>query len=69
MSRLNIQTHMKLLKEAKKLLKEAKPASDASLEKKKGGITLTQDHMVEWLQIFEEDRIKLDGCNFAVVKR
>jgi len=60
---------MKLLKEARKYLKEVKPVNDVSLEKKKGGITLTQDHMVEWLQIFEEDRIRLDGCNFAVVKR
>lgn len=69
MSRLNIQTHMKLLKEARKYLKDAKLVRDSSLEKKKGGIVLTQDHMIEWLQIFEEDRIKLDGCNFAVVKR
>lgn len=69
MSRLNIQTHMKLLKEARKYLKDVKPVNDVSLDKKEGNITLTQDHMVEWLQIFEEDRIRLDGCNFAVVKR
>lgn len=69
MGRLNIQTHMKLLKEARKYLKDVKPVNDVSLDKKEGGITLTQDHMVEWLQIFEEDRIRLDGCNFAVVKR
>ena len=69
MSRLNVKTHMKLLKEAKKYLKDVKPVGDTSVEQKKGAIVLTQDHMVEWLQIFEEDRIKLDGCNFAVVKR
>ena len=69
MSRLNVRTHMKLLKEAKKYLKDVKPESDIGFEQKKGAIVLTQDHMVEWLQIFEEDRIKLDGCNFAVVKR
>ena len=69
MSRLNIQTHLKLLKEAKQYLKDVKPVSDISVEQKKGAIVLTQDHMIEWLQIFEEDRIKLDGCNFAVVKR
>lgn len=68
MSRLNIQTHSKLLKEARKYLKDVKPVSDIGFEKK-GGIVLTQDHIFEWLQIFEEDRIKLDGCNFAVVKR
>ncbi len=69
MSRMNVQTHLKLLKEAKKYLKEVKPESDLDVEMKKGAIVLTQDHMIEWLQIFEEDRIKLDGCNFAVVKR
>jgi len=69
MSRMNVQTHLKLLKEAKKLLKDVKPASDIAFEEKKGAIVLTQEHMVEWLQVFEEDRIKLDGCNFAVVKR
>jgi hypothetical protein len=69
MSRLNVQTHLKLLKEARKYLKDVKPASDIALEEKKGAIVLTQDHLVEWLQVFEEDRIKLDGCNFAVVKR
>jgi len=69
MSRMHIKAHMKLLKEARKYLKEVKPLGDSRLEKKKGGITLTQDHMMEWLQVFEEDRIKLDGCNFAVVKR
>ena len=69
MSRMHIKAHMKLLKEARKYLKEVKPLDETSLEKKKGGITLTQDHIMEWLQVFEQDRIKLDGCNFAVVKR
>ena len=64
-----MKAHMRLLKEAKKYLKELKPLDETSLEKKKGGITLTQEHMIEWLQVFEQDRIKLDGCNFAVVKR
>ena len=69
MSRLNVKMHMQLLKEAKSYLKDVQPESNISVEKKKKGIVLTQDHMVEWLQIFEEDRLKLDGCNFAVVKR
>jgi len=69
MSRMNVQTHLKLLKEARKYLKDVKPVSDIAFEEKKGAVVLTQDHMIEWLQVFEEDRIKLDGCNFAVVKR
>lgn len=69
MSSLNIKRHLQLLKEAEEYLKDVKPESDTSFEQKKGGITLTQDHIIEWLQVFEADRIKLDGCNFAVVKR
>ncbi len=69
MSKLDIKTHLRLLKEAKKYLKDVKPVGDIDFELKKGAIVLTQDHIVEWLQIFEEDRIKLDGCNFATVKR
>jgi hypothetical protein len=49
MSRMNVQTHLKLLKEARKYLKEVKPDSDVALEKKKGAIVLMQDHMIEWL--------------------
>jgi len=69
MSRLNMKMHMKLLKEARKYLKDVKPIDDIALEKKKGAVVLTQEHIFEWLQTFEEDRIKLDGCNFATVKR
>jgi hypothetical protein len=69
MSRLEIKTHLKLLKEARRYLKDVKPVTDIAFEQKKGAIVLTQDHMMEWLQVFEEDRIKLDGCNFATVKR
>lgn len=69
MGRINLQTHMKLLKEARSYLKDAKPVNETALEQKKGIIVLTQEHMMEWLEIFEEDRIMLDGCNFATVKR
>lgn len=69
MSRLDIKTHLQLLKEAKRYLKDVKPVSDIALEQKKGAVVLTQDHMIEWLQVFAEDRIRLDGCNFATVKR
>ena len=66
---LNIKTHMRLLKESKQYLKDVKPDNETTLGQKKGAIVLTQEHMIEWLQLFEEDRIRLDGCNFAVVKR
>lgn len=69
MSRLNMKIQMELSKEAKMYFKDVKLDNDTSLEKKKGGIILTQGHIEEWLQVFEEDRIKLDGCNMAVVKR
>ena len=69
MGRINLQTHMKLLKEAKSYFKDVKPMHETGLAKKKGVTVLTQEHMIEWLEIFEEDRIMLDGCNFATVKR
>ena len=69
MSRINMKVHQKLLKEAKRYLKDVKPISDTALEQEKGAVVLTQEHIFEWLQTFEDDRIKLDGCNFATVKR
>jgi len=67
MSRLNMKMQMQLSKEAKMYFKDVKVDTDLSLEKKKKGIVLTQAHMEEWLLVFEEDRIKLDGCNSAVI--
>lgn len=69
MSRINLKIHDKLLKEAKKYLKDVKPVVDKELELPIAPVTLTQEHLFAWLEIFEEDRIKLDGCNFATVKR
>ncbi len=60
---------MRLLKEARKYLKDVKPIDDVALEKKQGAVVLTQEHIMEWLQTFEDDRIRLDGCNYATVKR
>lgn len=68
MSRLDIKVHMQLLKEAKMYLKDVKPVKDVSLEEKKGGVVLTEDHLIEWLQVFYDDRIKLGTCNEARVK-
>ncbi|MEA3369807.1 MAG: hypothetical protein U9Q40_00535 [Campylobacterota bacterium] len=69
MSRLDIKTHMKLLKEARAYFKDVKPVEKFELEKKQEPIVLTQEHIAEWLEVFYEDRIRLDGCNFATVKR
>jgi len=69
MSRLNMKIHMELLKEAKMYLKDIKLDNETYSELQMGSIVLTQGHIEEWLQVFEEDRIKLDGCNMAVVKR
>jgi len=60
---------MRLLKEARKYLKDVKPIDEMNLEKKKGAVVLTQEHLFEWLQTFDDDRIRLDGCNHATVKR
>ncbi len=69
MSKLHLKAHQRLLKEAKKYLKEVKSVEHARVEQKRGAEVLTQEHLFEWLQVFEEDRIKLDGCNQATVKR
>ncbi len=69
MSKINAKIQMTLLKEARKYLKNVKPATDIALDTKRQGIVLTQEHLVEWLEVFEEDRIMLDGCNHATVKR
>ena len=69
MSRLNVQVQTSLLKEAKMYLKDVKPTSKINLEKKKDGVILTQDHIMEWLEIFYEDRVLMDTCNQARVRR
>lgn len=70
MSRVDARVHHKLLVEARKYLKNVKPVvGDVISDGKTGGIVLTQDHIMEWLEIFAEDRIMLDGCNHATVKR
>jgi len=65
MSKLELR-HMKLLREAKSYLKDVQPLSDISY--KKDGIVLTQEHIAEWLEVFYDDRIMLDGCNQAKIK-
>jgi len=60
MSRLDIKVQISLLKEAKSYFK--------NVEEKKG-VVLTQEHIMEWLEVFYNDRIMMDTCNQATVKR
>jgi len=69
MSKIDVRSHQKLLAEARKYLKNVKPVGNVALDGKKGGIVLTQEHIMEWLEVFADDRIMLDGCNHATVKR
>lgn len=57
-----------LLKEAKRLLNKA-DWDHINTESKKPISTLSEEDIFDWIQIFEEDRIMLDGCNHATVKR
>jgi len=68
MSRLDVKVQTTLLKEADMYFKDVTPMSDITEETKKGGIVLTQEHIYEWLQIFYEDRIRMDTCNQASVR-
>ena len=69
MSKLNMKVQVNLLKEAKMYFKDVKPLSDATPKEQKGIVVLTEDHIREWLEVFYEDRIKMDTCNEASVKR
>jgi len=68
MSRLDVKVQTTLLKEADMYLKNVKPMSDIVAKANIGGIVLTQEHIYEWLQIFYEDRIRMDTCNQASVR-
>ena len=68
MSKLELTAQVTLLKEAEKYFKDVKPVDDVNLEKKEGGITLTEDHIFAWLEVFYEDRIRMDTCNQASVR-
>ena len=69
MSRIDVRFQQKLLKEARQYYKKVKPVADVTVERKKGAIVLTQEHIHAWLEVFADDRIMLDGCNHATVKR
>ena len=68
MSKLDIKVQTTLLKEARMYLKDVQPVLDANLKEKKGAVVLTEDHIREWLEVFYDDRIRMDTCNQASVK-
>lgn len=68
MSRVDITTNVNLLKEAGIYFKGVQQVSDGSLEKSREPVVLTQEHIIEWLEVFYEDRIRMDTCNQASVR-
>jgi len=68
MSRLDMKIQKSLLKEAGAYFKEIQPEKEVSFEEKRGAIVLTEEHIFEWLEVFYEDRIRMDTCNQASVK-
>jgi len=68
MSKLDIGVQVSLLKEAKMYFKDVKPVKDSCLEKKKADVVLTQEHIFEWLEVFYDDKIRMDTCNNASVR-
>ncbi len=73
MSRVDMKVQANLLKEAGAYFKNLKSLSETTLksessESKKEPIVLTQEHIYEWLEIFYEDKIRMDTCNQASVR-
>ena len=68
MSRVDMKVQISLLKEAGVYFKELQAFGDLGFESKKEGIVLTEEHIYEWLEVFYEDRIRMDTCNQATVK-
>ena len=60
MSRVDIKVQVNLLKEAKSYFDNVK---------QKNNVVLTQEHILEWLEVFYDDRIRMDTCNEATVRR
>ena len=69
MSKLNMKVQIDLLKEARLYFKDVKTLNDASSKEQKGAVVLTEEHIQEWLEVFYDDRIRMDTCNQAAVKR
>lgn len=69
MSRLDVKVQISLLKEAKSYFKNVQPVSKTGLKEKKGVVVLTEEHIQEWLEVFYDDRIMMNTCNQASVRR
>ena len=69
MSRLNMKVQITLLKEAQSYFDNVQPVSRADIHTKQEDIVLTQEHIEAWLEVFYEDRIMMNTCNEAAVKR
>ena len=68
MSKLDVKVQVNLLKEAKMYLKNVKPVNEHKVENKTDTVVLTQEHIMEWLEVFYDDRIRMDTCNQASVR-
>lgn len=68
MSKVDIKVQVSLLKEAKMYLKDVQPVIDKNTQEKKDDIVLTQEHIMAWLEVFYDDRIRMDTCNQASVR-
>jgi hypothetical protein len=66
MGKVDFKVHADLLKEAKVYVENLKQFDSL---REKDSIVLTQEHIMEWLEVFYEDRIMMGTCNQAVVKR
>jgi len=66
MSRVDMKVQINLLKEAGVYFKELQVIG--GFEPKREGVVLTQEHIYEWLEVFYEDRIRMDTCNQASVR-
>ena len=69
MSRVDMNLQVTLLKEAKAYFDEMKVVEATDLEKQTGGVVLTEEHIQEWLEVFHDDKIVMNTCNEARVKR
>ena len=68
MSYIDMKLHKALAKEAKVYLKDIEALQKLSVMRDDQKL-LTQEHIMEWLEVFYEDKIKMDTCNEARVKR
>lgn len=68
MSKLDVKVQTSLLKEAKMYFEGVKLVDDANIKPEKDPVVLTQEHIYEWLEVFYDDRIRMDTCNQASVR-